>query len=150
MAKDPYAFAMFTPAGRCMMNCMGGPCGMTSTVVKVDNDTFYTPNTICCCIPMGGCPCFPCCGFGPLEFAPQWKRDPKNPAKFVGTGPVYKGRCCAMMNNNDDVQFTNDDGTFTFIPYSALTPPCFTKGVPLGMAVPIPAPGSAAMQRYQA
>ena len=37
-----------------------------------------------------------------------------------------------------DVQIIDDNGAATFIPYSAMTPPCFPKGVPAGIAVPVP------------
>ena len=35
MAKKEYVFAMFGPGGACMFSCMGGPCGMKGTLVKV-------------------------------------------------------------------------------------------------------------------
>ena len=138
MAKMKYRFAMFSGGGSCMFACMGGPCGMEGTLVKVDDDTFYTPGSNYGCCAMGGCPCFPCCGWGPMAMAPMWKRDPDQSNKFVGTGPVYKGRCCGPMNNTGDVQIIDDNGAATFIPYSAMTPPCFPKGVPAGIAVPVP------------
>ena len=106
---------------------------LLSSRPQVDDDTFETPGTICCCFPFGGCPCLPICGIGPCAAAPKFKRSPDDPNAFIGQGAIYKGGFCGTcFSNKGDVQIGYDGGKYwDYIPMSVSAPPCF-KGTTMG------------------
>ena len=105
--------AHLPPDAPCMMACMFNSMTccthkmkMQFKVTEKDGKTIGTGTkaTVCGCVRVSPCPCFFCCGYGPLAMEPQSVYTEED-GKFVGSGPVFACPYCPCATNTGALPF---------------------------------------------